>query len=175
MLDRRRLDIGEEGFAGNPPPNSRVGDFQLRVDSLARLYNNSCAVTVKWRTNSATRTQEEAYGFMVLERGSRDSVAIWRAAPRAPKNATGSRRAVAPADANAGALATREVVVAGLRQRALFLLARRDRDTALATAESLEKISPNDEIAQKVRATLNVTRGRLTAQLDGADRSVQHR
>jgi hypothetical protein len=84
-------------------------------------------------------------------------------------------RAVAPADANAGALATREVVVAGLRQRALFLLARRDRDTALATAESLEKISPNDEIAQKVRATLNVTRGRLTAQLDGADRSVQHR
>jgi len=84
-------------------------------------------------------------------------------------------RAVTPADAARGELATREVVVAGLRQRALFLLARRDRDTALATAQSLEKISPNDEIAQKVRATLNVTRSRLTAALDGAERSVQPR
>src|SRR5262249_29849940 len=45
--------------------------------------------------------------------------------------------AATPKDAAAGALATREVVVAGLRQRALFLLARRDRDAALAAAEAI--------------------------------------
>lgn len=73
-------------------------------------------------------------------------------------------RAVTPGDREGGMLATREVVVAGLRQRALFLLARRDRDTALGTAESLERLSPNDEVAQKVRAALAPTRSRLTAQ-----------
>jgi len=73
-------------------------------------------------------------------------------------------RAVAPGDRDAGLLATREVVVAGLRQRALFLLARRDRDTALSTAEALERLSPEDEVAQKVRAALSPARPRLTAQ-----------
>ena len=73
-------------------------------------------------------------------------------------------RAVLPGDQEAGLLATREVVVAGLRQRALFLLARRDRETALSTAESLERLSPHDEVAQKVRAALSAARSRLTAQ-----------
>jgi hypothetical protein len=72
--------------------------------------------------------------------------------------------AIAPAEFASGALATREVVIAGLRQRALFLLARRDRDTALATADQLERLSPHDEIAQKVRAGLGSTRSGLTAQ-----------
>jgi len=71
---------------------------------------------------------------------------------------------VLPGDQEAGLLATREVVVAGLRQRALFLLARRDRETALSTAESLERLSPHDEVAQKVRAALSAARSRLTAQ-----------
>lgn len=62
--------------------------------------------------------------------------------------------ACAPTDAAEGGRATREVVVAGLRDRALFLLARRDRETALATAASLERLSPHDEVAAKVRATL---------------------
>ncbi|HEV8547745.1 MAG TPA: hypothetical protein VGQ57_01935, partial [Polyangiaceae bacterium] len=61
-------------------------------------------------------------------------------------------------------LATREVVVAGLRQRALFLLARRDRDTALATAEALERLAPHDEVAEKVRAALASSKSRLSAQ-----------
>jgi hypothetical protein len=63
-----------------------------------------------------------------------------------------------------GARATREVVVASLRQRALFLLARRDRDTALETADALERLSPHDEVAARVRATLASARSGLTAQ-----------
>jgi hypothetical protein len=62
--------------------------------------------------------------------------------------------AATPTETSDGGRATREVVVAGLRQRALFLLARRDRDTALATAGALERLSPNDEVAAKVRASL---------------------
>ena len=73
-------------------------------------------------------------------------------------------RVVTPADIAGGALATREVVLSGLRQRALFLLARRDRETALATAEVLERLAPEDEVAQKVRAALASPRSRLTAQ-----------
>jgi len=72
--------------------------------------------------------------------------------------------AIAPAEFANGALATREVVIAGLRQRALFLFARRDRDTALATADQLERLSPRDEIAQKVRAGLASARPGLTAR-----------
>jgi hypothetical protein len=82
-------------------------------------------------------------------------------------------KAVLPAEASDGASgtrdgagATREVVVAGLRQRALFLLARRDRDTAQSTALSLERLSPNDEIAAKVRAAVgNAARPGMTASL----------
>ncbi len=70
----------------------------------------------------------------------------------------------APSDAAGGSRATREVVVTDLRQRALFLLARRDRETALDTASSLERLSPRDEVAAKVRRSLDgaVRRG-LTA------------
>ncbi len=63
--------------------------------------------------------------------------------------------ACAPTDSADGARATREVVVTSLRQRALFLLARRDRDTALTTALALERLSPHDDVAARVRATLS--------------------
>jgi hypothetical protein len=72
--------------------------------------------------------------------------------------------AVTNADVAGGALATREVVLSGLRQRALFLLARHDRDSALATAEILELLAPHDDVAQTVRAALASPRTRLTAQ-----------
>jgi hypothetical protein len=69
-----------------------------------------------------------------------------------------------PSEAADGARATREVVVAGLRERALFLLGRRDHDTALDTAEALERLSPHDEVAAKVRAALDAAGRRgLTA------------
>ncbi|HTQ03334.1 MAG TPA: hypothetical protein VMI54_05735 [Polyangiaceae bacterium] len=64
-------------------------------------------------------------------------------------------RACTPSDASDGGRATREVVVAGLRERALFLLARRDHDTALDAAAALERLSPRDEVAAKVRAALD--------------------
>ena len=73
--------------------------------------------------------------------------------------------AVAPTETADGASATREVVVAALRQRALFLWARRDRETAESTAAALELLSPHDEIAAKVRAELLATRPGLTASL----------
>ncbi len=74
--------------------------------------------------------------------------------------------AVEPSEASSGATATREVVVAGLRQRALFLLARRDWETALATASSLERLSPKDEIAAKVRVAVDKAKPNgLTASL----------
>jgi hypothetical protein len=72
-------------------------------------------------------------------------------------------RAVTPADAAGGTLATREVVLSGLRQRALFLLARRDRDTALATAAVLERLAPHDDVAERVRAALASPHTPLTA------------
>jgi hypothetical protein len=74
--------------------------------------------------------------------------------------------AVLASEANSGASATREVVVACLRQRALFLLARRDRETALGTANALERLSPKDEIAARVRAAVgDVTRPAITASI----------
>jgi hypothetical protein len=62
--------------------------------------------------------------------------------------------AVAPDKHGESARATRAVVVAGLRQRALFLSARRDRETALDTAAVLERLVPGDEVASRVRAQL---------------------
>jgi hypothetical protein len=60
--------------------------------------------------------------------------------------------AVAPDKHGESARATRTVVVAGLRQRALFLAARRDRETALDTAALLERLVPGDDVASRVRA-----------------------
>jgi hypothetical protein len=62
--------------------------------------------------------------------------------------------AVLPGDDPAATAATRAVVVAGLRQRALFLAARQDRDTALETATVLERLAPNDEVAERVKREL---------------------
>jgi hypothetical protein len=63
-------------------------------------------------------------------------------------------QAVAPDQHGDSARATRAVVVAGLRQRALFLAARRDRETALDTAAVLERLAPGDEVASRVRVDL---------------------
>jgi hypothetical protein len=52
--------------------------------------------------------------------------------------------------------ATRNVVIASLRQRALFLSARRDRETTGATLDRLVKLAPNDEVAAKLRAELDL-------------------
>jgi hypothetical protein len=60
--------------------------------------------------------------------------------------------AVAPDKHGESARATRVVVAAGLRQRALFLAARRDRETALDTAAVLERLVPGDDVASRVRA-----------------------
>lgn len=62
--------------------------------------------------------------------------------------------AVSPERHGDSARATRAVVVAGLRQRALFLAARRDRETALDTAAVLERLAPGDDVASRVRADL---------------------
>ncbi|HEX6277654.1 MAG TPA: hypothetical protein VFZ53_31645 [Polyangiaceae bacterium] len=75
------------------------------------------------------------------------NVAFQRAAQR-------SERAVAAVQAKDVAddsSATRSVLVATLRQRALFLAARRDHDTALAAAAELEKLAPNDAVAADVK------------------------
>jgi hypothetical protein len=55
----------------------------------------------------------------------------------------------------ADAAATRAVVVASLRQRALFLAARRDHETTAKTLDRLVKLAPNDEVAAKLRAELD--------------------
>ncbi|HEX6766081.1 MAG TPA: hypothetical protein VF103_11400, partial [Polyangiaceae bacterium] len=62
-----------------------------------------------------------------------------------PLDATRSDGELAGVD---DASATRAVLVATLRQRALFLAARKDRDTALATADLLEKLDRNDAVAK---------------------------
>jgi hypothetical protein len=50
--------------------------------------------------------------------------------------------------------ATRAVVVASLRQRALFLSTRRDYETTAQTLDRLVKLEPDDEVAAKLRAEL---------------------
>jgi hypothetical protein len=69
----------------------------------------------------------------------------------------GSRfdRVVAAVAPGAGAEATRAVVVASLRQRALFLAARRDHETTAQTLDRLDKLAPNDEVASKLRVELD--------------------
>ena len=59
--------------------------------------------------------------------------------------------AVSPKDDLGDAVATRAVLVSLLRQRALFLAARSDRDTALAAAKDLARLDPNDDVAADVR------------------------
>jgi hypothetical protein len=61
--------------------------------------------------------------------------------------------AVTPGESVEGG-ATRAVVVASLRQRALFLSARRDDETTAQTLDRLVKLEPNDEVAAKLRAEL---------------------
>jgi hypothetical protein len=71
---------------------------------------------------------------------------------------------VAPSDDAHGDEATRAVVVASLRQRALFLFARRDHDTTLSTLNQLERLVPKDETAVRLRADLDKAfRGKLAA------------
>ncbi|HVR18590.1 MAG TPA: hypothetical protein VMS65_02800, partial [Polyangiaceae bacterium] len=68
--------------------------------------------------------------------------------------ARASARAVAAVqakDSAEDASATRAVLVATLRQRALFLAGRRDHETAFAAALELEKLSPNDEVAVDIK------------------------
>lgn len=55
---------------------------------------------------------------------------------------------------SAEAEATRAVVVSSLRQRALFLAARRDYETTAQTLDRLTKLAPNDEVAAKLRGEL---------------------
>ena len=62
--------------------------------------------------------------------------------------------AVTPGE-GAEAEATRAVVVASLRQRALFLAAHRDHETTAQTLDRLEKLEPNDEVAKKLRVELD--------------------
>jgi hypothetical protein len=68
--------------------------------------------------------------------------------------------AVLPGDDPKSAAATRAVVVAGLRQRALFLAARRDRETALDAVDVLERLSPKDEVAERLRHELGAANAR---------------
>jgi hypothetical protein len=75
------------------------------------------------------------------------SVAFERAERRIERTVA----AVAPNDASGDASATRAVLVAMLRQQALFLAARRDRETALATAGKIAKLEPNDDVAADVK------------------------
>lgn len=70
--------------------------------------------------------------------------------------------AVLPGDATTDVSATRSVLVASLRERALFLASKKDRDTALASAELLEKLAPDDEIGRKIRKRFGD--GRATAR-----------
>jgi hypothetical protein len=56
---------------------------------------------------------------------------------------------------SAEAEATRAVVVASLRQRALFLAARNDHETTAQTLDRLEKLAPNDEVAARLRTDLD--------------------
>lgn len=69
-------------------------------------------------------------------------------------------QAVLPGEYAEATAATRAVVVAGLRQRALFLTARKDRDTALETAAALERLAPKDEVAERVRRELSHDKSR---------------
>jgi hypothetical protein len=62
--------------------------------------------------------------------------------------------AVLPGDDPEPTAATRAVVIASLRQRALFLAARHDRETALETATVLERLAPKDAVAERVRREL---------------------
>jgi hypothetical protein len=67
-------------------------------------------------------------------------------------------RVVSAVNPNEGgdAEATRTVVIASLRQRALFLAARRDHETTAATLDRLVKLAPNDEVAARLRAELEL-------------------
>jgi hypothetical protein len=62
-------------------------------------------------------------------------------------------RAVTPGESIESG-ATHAVVVASLRQRALFLSARRDYETTAQTLDRLMKLEPNDEVAARLRAEL---------------------
>jgi hypothetical protein len=80
--------------------------------------------------------------------GRSDRNIAFRRAARASERAVA---AVQAKDLAGDAWATRAVLVAALRQRALFLAARRDHDTALEAAAELETLAPNDAVAADVK------------------------
>jgi hypothetical protein len=74
------------------------------------------------------------------------TVAFDRAVRRSERVLT----AVTPEKSRGDASSTRAVLVATLRQKALFLMARRDRETALRAAAELVRLDPKDEVAAEV-------------------------
>jgi len=70
---------------------------------------------------------------------------------------------VAPGQGRDGDAATRAVVVASLRQRALFLAGRRDHDTTASTLDQLERLAPRDEVASRLRGELAAHARKLAA------------
>jgi hypothetical protein len=70
---------------------------------------------------------------------------------RATRKGTRAVRALAREDSLEDVSATRSVLVATLRQRALFLSARRDAELALETAEGLLELDASDAVAADVK------------------------
>jgi hypothetical protein len=69
---------------------------------------------------------------------------------RASRRLERTLSAVTPEKSRGDGSATRSVLVATLRQQALFLTARRDRETALRAATALTRLDPKDEVAAQV-------------------------
>jgi len=161
---RRRLLTAEPALAPllrDIALGGKPGDYALATLADARPLFVELDASWDERLNEHVVPEAFWLRFQASPVGRSDRTA---AVERAGRRFERVMRVLTPVDVAGGALATREVVVAGLHQRALFLLARRDQETALATAQLLERLAPHDEVAQRVRAALASTRPRVTAQ-----------
>jgi hypothetical protein len=158
---RRRLLAAEPALAPllrDIALSGRPGEFALSTLADARPLFVELDAT--WDERLSDHVVPEAFWlrFNANPVGRSDrTLAVGRAGSRFD-------RVVAAVDPATGgdAEATRAVVVASLRQRALFLAARRDHETTAQTLDRLQTLAPDDEVAVKLRAELARRESRKT-------------
>lgn len=151
---RRRLLESEPALAPllrDIALGGRPGEYALTTLADARPLFVELDQTFEPRLNEHIVPQSFFLRFRPHPVGRSDrSAALARAENRLGRVSA----AVEPGDGADPAAATRSVLLSTLRQRAIFLAARGDHETAAATVSAIRRLAPQDEVAARLTAEL---------------------
>jgi hypothetical protein len=151
---RRRLLESEPALATllrDIALSGRPGEYALTTLADARPLFVELDESFDARLNDHIVPQSFFLRFRAHPVGRSDrSAALVRAEDRLGRVSA----AVVPGDGPDGAAATRSVLLSTLRQRALFLAARGDHETAVETVAAIQRLSPKDEVGAALASAL---------------------